>query len=103
MTSTAGAGTAPSRTLRIGLIGSGKMGVQHLKAIGATPGATIVGVADPAADREGLIPLLPAGAVIVPSAAELFAQARPEVVHIVTPPATHTRLALEALAAGCHV
>ncbi len=56
MTSTAPAPGTPSRTLRVGLIGSGKMGVQHLKAIGATPGATIVGVADPAADRRDAAP-----------------------------------------------
>lgn len=92
-----------SSPLRVGLIGFGKMGRHHLKAIAASGRATVVGVADPTASVEELAPLLPAGALVVASAAELLAQARPEVVHIVTPPASHADLALQAIAAGCHV
>ena len=92
--------TAP---LRVGLIGFGKMGRHHLKAIAASGRATVVGVADPAASAEELKPLLPDGAVVVADAADLFAHARPDVVHIVTPPGSHAELALQAIAAGCHV
>ena len=35
--------------LRVGLIGSGKMGRHHLKAIAASQMAHVVGIADPAA------------------------------------------------------
>jgi len=90
------------KTLRVGVIGSGKMGLQHLKAIAATRRATIVGVADPAADREQLASLLPADARVFTDAAELLAL-RPDVVHIVTPPATHADLARQAILAGCHL
>ena len=89
--------------LRIGLIGSGKMGRHHLKAIAASSRGTVVGVADPAASADELKAILPAGAIVVSNAADLFAQARPDVVHIVTPPATHGDLALQAIDAGCHV
>jgi predicted dehydrogenase/nucleoside-diphosphate-sugar epimerase len=89
--------------LRVGLIGCGKMGLHHLKAIKASGLATVVGVADPAASREELAELLPADAVIVATAAELFEQGRPHVVHIVTPPGSHAALAAQAIAAGCHV
>lgn len=89
--------------LRVGLIGSGKMGRHHLKAIAASGRATIVGIADPAASAAELRPLLPEHAVVVASAAELYAQAKPDVVHIVTPPSTHASIALEAIDAGCHV
>lgn len=95
--------SASTSPLRVGLIGFGKMGRHHLKAIEASGRAVVVGVADPAASAEELAPLLPAGAVVVASAAELFVQARPEVVHIVTPPGSHASLALQAIAAGCHV
>ncbi len=95
--------SAETSVVRVGLIGVGKMGLHHLKAMAATPLARIVGVADPAASEDDLRPLLPAGAVVVKSAAELYAQAKPDVVHIVTPPHTHEALALEAIAAGCHV
>ena len=92
-----------SRTVRVGLIGCGKMGLQHLRAIAATSGARVVGVADPAADRDALRPLLPSDAHILDSAEALLHDVRPDVVHIVTPPSTHAELARRALAAGCHV
>jgi predicted dehydrogenase/nucleoside-diphosphate-sugar epimerase len=89
--------------LRVGLIGSGKMGRHHLKAIGASQMAHVVGIADPAASPEELRPLLPDDAIVVGSAAELIERARPDIVHIVTPPSTHAELALEAIRGGCHV
>jgi len=91
-----------SRTLRVGVIGAGKMGLQHLKAISATPGAVVIGVADPAAGRETLTGLLPPEAAILTDPSELLAL-RPDVTHIVTPPATHAELARQALLAGSHV
>ncbi|MCL4849739.1 MAG: Gfo/Idh/MocA family oxidoreductase, partial [Acidobacteria bacterium] len=92
-----------SQPLRIALIGTGKMGLNHLRAIAGCTGATVVGVADPQADAEALGPLLPPDAVIVESAQALFERARPDIVHIVTPPATHAALAAEAIEAGAHV
>jgi predicted dehydrogenase/nucleoside-diphosphate-sugar epimerase len=62
-----------------------------------------VGVADPAASEESLRPVVGRDALIVQSVRQLLEEARPDVVHIVTPPATHSRLALQALEAGCHV
>ena len=89
--------------LRIGVIGAGKMGVNHLRAIGGCTGVTIVGVADPQADCDLLRPLLPQDAVILESADALLEQVQPDVVHIVTPPRTHGILAVKALEAGAHV
>ena len=79
------------------------MGLHHLKAIAATPNAHVVGIADPTADPDALRPLIPSDAVIVASAAEMLERARPDVVHIVTPPSTHADLAALAIRAGCHV
>ncbi len=89
--------------LRVGLIGCGKMGMHHLKAINASGLATVVGIADPAASREELQELIPQDAIIVGTAGEMLALAKPHVVHIVTPPATHAALAALAIEAGCHV
>src|SRR5262245_4546228 len=86
--------------LRIALIGSGKMGQQHLRAIAKLPLARVVAVADPLANREELAELLPADARIFEDAAAMLVEARPDVVHIVTPPASHASLALMALRAG---
>jgi len=93
-----------SGALRIGVVGAGRMAVNHIRAIARTEGrADVVGVADPSpAAREALggeFPSLKAYS----SLGELLAAERPDVVHIVTPPATHMTLAREALAAGVHV
>ena len=61
--------------LRIGLIGAGKMGLQHVKAITAQTGTRVIGVADPAADPARLAESLPAGCQVVKTAAELIALA----------------------------
>jgi len=81
----AGADRPVPAPLRVGLIGAGRMGRHHLKAVAASGVATVVGVADPSASREEL------------------GRAKPDVVHIVTPPATHATLAAQALRSGCHV
>src|SRR5262245_38859454 len=95
--------SSSASTLRVALIGCGKMGLQHLRAIAAIPNATVVGVADPQADADALAGVLPAGAIVVGAVADLFERTRPDVVHIVTPPHTHAALARLALQAGCHV
>jgi predicted dehydrogenase/nucleoside-diphosphate-sugar epimerase len=94
---------AGGRPLRIGLVGAGKMGMNHLKAIGGCRGVEIVGIADPQADVDQLRTVLPTSAVIVASLDELLAQASPDVVHVVTPPHTHGPVTRAALAAGAHV
>ena len=89
--------------LKVGMVGCGKMGLNHIRAIRACPGVRLVGIADPAADRAKLEPLLPQDARIFSSAAELLDATAPDVVHVVTPPATHMELALLCLARGAHV
>jgi len=95
--------SSPPPLIRVGLVGSGKMGRHHLKAIAASGLATVVGIADPIASAAELAEVLPSGAIVVSSLAELLQRARPDVVHIVTPPASHATLAIEAIRAGCHV
>lgn len=91
------------RELRIGLIGAGKMALNHLRAIRGCAGARVVGIADPAADASMLESLLPTEARIYASAEQLLAETSPDIVHVVTPPHTHVELARMALAAGAHV
>jgi predicted dehydrogenase/nucleoside-diphosphate-sugar epimerase len=91
------------RALRVALIGCGKMGLQHLRAIKAVGGASVVGVADPFADPSALTGLVAADCVIAADPGEMLQRVRPDVVHIVTPPSTHAALAALALEAGCHV
>jgi predicted dehydrogenase/nucleoside-diphosphate-sugar epimerase len=93
----------PAQSIRVGLIGAGKMGLHHLKAIQHVPGAQVVALADPAPIGEALTAALPAGARTYSTAAEMLEAARPDVVHIVTPPGTHAALGALALEAGSHV
>jgi len=95
--------TETETPLRIALIGCGKMAVNHVKAIHTCPGATIVGVADPQGVPARLQALLPASATWYATAEEMLDVARPDVVHIVTPPSTHAPLARLCLSRGAHV
>jgi predicted dehydrogenase/nucleoside-diphosphate-sugar epimerase len=95
--------TAPARTLRVALIGCGRMGRRHLAAISAVPYARVVAIADPAIDPDAAPTVSERRILICGDPDSLLAEARPDVVHIVTPPDTHAPLARRAIAAGCHV
>lgn len=92
----------PFPTVRVGLIGCGKMGLQHIRAISATRGR-VVAVADPLADTGQIRATAPPDTEILTDVTDLLDRIRPDVVHIVTPPDTHASLARSALLAGCHV
>lgn len=87
---------------RVGLIGCGRIARVHHAYLRGLPQVELVGAcdADPGA-REGLGKEtgLPAFA----SPAELVDRARPDVVHVLTPPSTHAPLAIELLGRGVNV
>lgn len=93
---------ATSTPLRAAIVGAGYVSRYHIRAVQSLPFAQVVGIADSnlARARET------ASRFNIPLAASSLAElapARPDVVHILTPPATHAALALEALDMGCHV
>lgn len=83
--------------LKIAVIGCGKMGKHHLRAIQTLDNAEIIGVVDPLATKEKLGELLPLNAKVFATLDDMFQNAKPDVVHIVTPPASHTNIALQCL------
>jgi predicted dehydrogenase/nucleoside-diphosphate-sugar epimerase len=90
-------------THRVAFIGTGQMARAHLRALRqrARP-ITIVGVHDrTVALAEEFAQ--DAGARVYPSAGALLAEARPDVVHVCTPPAAHFEAAAAALEGGAHV
>ena len=93
----------PAAPLRVAIIGCGKMGLHHVKAIQACSSGRLVAVADPGGDRAKLEPLLPQGVQWFASAVELLESAKPDVVHIATPPSSHGDLATLCLQHGAHV
>lgn len=91
------------RPLRVAFIGTGQMARQHLAALRrAKLPIAVTGVFDRAAGR-GAEFAAEAGAQACASMDALFADARPDVVHVCTPPAAHVEAALAALEAGAHV
>ena len=94
---------SPTRVLRIGLVGCGRMGLQHLRVISLVPHARVVGLADSAYVDDAARAYLPDDAIVADSVESLLSKTRPDVVHIVTPPHTHAAFAIQALKAGCHV
>lgn len=89
--------------LDVALIGCGKMGVHHAKAIKAHGAGRIIALADPSGDRSKLDGLVPKDVPFFTSVSDLLKAMKPTVVHIATPPATHAELAMLCLSHGAHV
>ena len=89
--------------MRVAIIGCGKIADQHVAAIHRIPQTQIVAVCD----RELLMARQLAERFGIPGcfadSAEMLRSARPDVVHITTPPQSHFALGKQCLAAGCHV
>jgi predicted dehydrogenase len=89
--------------LRVAIVGCGKIADQHAEFIVHTPGCQIVGVCD----REELMAKQLQERLNVPGCftemQDLLDQAKPDVVHITTPPQTHYAIGRLCLEAGCHV
>jgi predicted dehydrogenase len=85
------------------LVGCGQIADAHLQEIGKIPCADLVAVCDAYAD----LARQAAARFDVPATFDnldrMLETARPDVLHITTPPHTHAAIALRALAAGVHV
>lgn len=91
------------RRLRVALFGAGRHAQHHARAITRCPDVEVVAVADPSeAAQAAMRDVVPAIRCFATPEALVEAE-HPDVVHIVTPPATHAVLARLALKAGCHV
>jgi predicted dehydrogenase/nucleoside-diphosphate-sugar epimerase len=90
-------------TLRIAFIGAGQMARHHASAITRSQtSASIVGVTDRATERADEFAAA-VGTHAFPSIDALLDQARPDVVHVCTPPPVHFEAAYAALDRGAHV
>jgi predicted dehydrogenase len=91
------------QVLKVAIIGCGKIADSHASQIGRIKGCEIVGVCD----REPLMAQQLAKRFPIKRAfsklAELLDEAKPDVVHITTPPQGHFDLAKTCLDRGCHV
>ena len=89
--------------LRVAIVGCGKIADDHASQIGRIKDCEIVGVCD----REPLMARQLAERFPVRAwfgdLNELLRVARPDVVHVTTPPASHFEIAKRCLESGCHV
>lgn len=89
--------------LRVAIIGCGKIADQHAEQLQHIPGCEIVAVCDP----EELMAKQLQERLKVPAyfvdVERLLEEAKPDVVHITSPPQTHYQLGRVCLEAGCNV
>ncbi|MFP4145107.1 MAG: NAD-dependent epimerase/dehydratase family protein [Phycisphaeraceae bacterium] len=91
------------RPIRVGLIGTGNNCRHHISALRKLEQVEIVGVLDLdiAAARAAAARAGTDAAFSEPG--RFYDQLEPDVVHVVTPPTTHARVAVDALERGVHV
>ena len=90
-------------SLRVGVIGCGKIADAHVEQIRATGLAEVIAVCDQEllmakqiADRLGI-------KGVYADSKEMIAAEKLDVIHIATPPGSHPAIAHEAMQHGCHV
>jgi predicted dehydrogenase/nucleoside-diphosphate-sugar epimerase len=92
-----------SKPLRAGLVGAGYISEYHVAALKPLAGVELVAICDPDLSRAKAI----AERFGIPGAytslKEMAAATRLDVIHVLTPPAYHAAVTLEALELGLHV
>jgi predicted dehydrogenase/nucleoside-diphosphate-sugar epimerase len=88
--------------LRVGLVGAGYISEFHARAIQRVSNARIVGIADVVSSRAAALAERFGIPKVFPTMEGMLNEGV-DVVHILTPPATHAALAIAALKNGCHV
>jgi predicted dehydrogenase len=89
--------------LKVAIVGCGKIADSHAEQLARIKGCEIVGVCD----REPLMARQLCERFSIkqrfPDLQQLLAAARPDVVHVTTPPESHFAIAKVCLESGCHV
>jgi predicted dehydrogenase len=89
--------------MRIGIVGCGKIATLHLPAVLADEHVTGVAVTDRNQAMAESIARLHGAGHVYPDVDAMLNRFRPDVVHVLTPPATHAALSMQAMDYGCHV
>ena len=88
-----------SGPIRVGVVGVGEMGERHARTFSEMPGAELVGVADPDAERAAGVA---ARHSVTPMGFDDLLD-RVHAVSIASPTLTHADVALRAIEHGCHL
>lgn len=92
----------PVQTIRVGLIGCGRIARVHLRYLRQLPGVEIVGFCDQDLDRAQELQREAGAGQAVRAVGDLL-RLSPDAVHVLTPPPTHAEATIAALEGGAHV
>ena len=93
----------PTTPIRTAIIGCGRIAGIHVASIREVPGAEVVAVCDLNEDAARKLAGEHKIAAWYTDARKMFEEARPNVVHVVTPPRSHLGLIELAAAHGCGI
>lgn len=89
--------------IRVGIVGAGAWGLNHVRVTATEPGCELAAVADPDDESRDRAKELTPSARVTADPDHLFADPAIDAMVIASPAPTHAALALAALAAGKHV
>jgi predicted dehydrogenase len=89
--------------MRVGIIGAGTVAALHIRALRRIAGAEIAGLLDVDAAAARTVGARHDIAASYDDARTFYEEAKPEIVHVLTPPQTHHEISVEALRRGIHV
>jgi predicted dehydrogenase len=89
--------------VRVGVLGAGSWGINHVRVLAAEPRCRVVAVAEPDEAKRALIAELAPAARWTASADAVLGAPDLDAVVIASPASTHVELAIAAFAAGKHV
>ena len=96
-----------TRTIRYGIVGTGMMGLEHLRNLAITPGAVVTAIADPSATSlawaRDVLGDRAAGVTALPDARALAASGLVDAVIVASPNHTHREVLLPLLDTGLHI
>ena len=96
------AAVAGERKLRVGMVGAGYVSSYHLRAVKSLPFAEVVAIADLDQAKAQELAAIFGVPKVYRTLGEMNAE-KLDVVHILTPPAYHAELSIQAMEAGAHV
>lgn len=91
-----------SKNVRVGLIGTGRIGQVHALTVAGTPGAELTMVCDMFVDSANAVAEKFGGRVVT-DPADVFASGEVDMVIVASPTSTHVDLINQAIDAGVHV
>lgn len=90
--------------MKVGLLGCGVAVAHHLRALKSVPNVQILWFCDKEESHARKAKAVwGSGGVIGTDFEDLLNKAKPDAVHVCTPPSTHAEFACKALESGCHV